>query len=59
LADEFQKKIDQAAAVVGQKNGYAAVLDKGNEAALKIVIYSNQSIDLTEQVIKEFDRQNK
>ena len=59
LADEFQKKIDQAASVVGQKNGYAAVLDKGNEAALKIVIYSNQSIDLTEQVIKEFNRQNK
>ena len=59
LADEFQKKIDQAAAAGGEKNGYAAVLDKGNDAALRIVIYANQSIDVTEQVIKEFDRQNK
>ncbi|MGH7232587.1 MAG: OmpH family outer membrane protein [Nitrospiraceae bacterium] len=59
LADEFQKKIDQAATAVGEKNGYAAVLDKGNDTTLRIVIYSSQSIDLTEQVIKEFDRQNK
>ncbi len=59
LADEYQKKIDQAAASVGEKNGYAAVLDKGSNASLRIVIYYNQAIDLTEQVIKEFDRQNK
>jgi outer membrane protein len=59
LADEYQKKIDQAATVVGEKNGYAAVIDKGSNASLRIVIYYNQAIDLTEQVIKEFDRQNK
>jgi outer membrane protein len=59
LAEEYQKKINQAAAVVGEKHGYAAVLDKGNDATLRIVIYANGSIDLTEHVIKEFDRQNK
>lgn len=59
LAEEYQKKIDQATAVVGEKNGLAAVLDKGNDATLKIVIYSSSAIDVTDQVIKEFDRQNK
>lgn len=59
LAEEYQKKIDQAAAAVGEKNGYALVLDKGNDAALRIVIYAHDSLDLTEQVLKEFDRQNK
>lgn len=59
MVDEYQKKIDQAAAVVAEKNGLAAVLDKGNESTLKIVIYANDSLDVTDQVIKEFDRQNK
>ena len=59
LADEYQKKINEAAAAVGEKNGYAAVLDKGNDATLRIVIYSDHTIDLTDQVIQEFDRLNK
>lgn len=59
LADEFQKKIDEAVAAVGGKQGYAAVVDKGNDTTLRIVIYSHPSIDLTDQVIKEFDRRNK
>ena len=29
------------------------------ESTLKIVIYASDSLDVTEQVIKEFDRQNK
>lgn len=59
LAEEYQKKINQATAAVGEKTGYALVLDKGNDATLRIVIYAHDSIDLTEQVLKEFDRQNK
>jgi outer membrane protein len=59
LVEEYQKKIDQAAAVVAEKNGLAAVLDKGNENTLRIVIYAHDSLDVTDQVIKEFDRQNK
>jgi outer membrane protein len=59
LADEYLKKIDQAAAVVAQKGSYAMVLDKGTDATLRIVIYANPTIDLTDQVIKEFDRQFK
>jgi len=59
IAGEYQKKIDQVAATVAQRNGFAAVLDKGNETSLRIVIYYHDAIDLTAQVIKEFDRRNK
>lgn len=59
LADEYQKKIDQAAAAVAEKAGFAVVLDKGNDATLRIVIYANGAIDITDQVVKEFDRRNK
>jgi outer membrane protein len=59
LADEYVKKIDQVTAALAQKAGYAMVLDKGTEATLRIVIYASPSIDLTDQVIKEFDRQFK
>ena len=59
MVEEYQIKIDQAAAAVAEKNGFAAVMDKGSESTLKIVIYASDSLDVTEQVIKEFDRQNK
>jgi outer membrane protein len=35
------------------------VVDKGSDATIKIVIYNKETIDLTDQVIREFDRQNK
>ena len=34
-------------------------MDKGSEQTVKIVIYHKDAIDITEQVIKEFDRVNK
>lgn len=59
LAEEYQKKIDQATAAVAEKGGYGVVLDKGSDATLRIVIYANSAIDLTDQVVKEFDRRFK
>ena len=59
LVEEYQKKIDQAAAAVAEKNGLAAILDRGSDNTIKIVIYAHDSLDLTDQVVKEFDRQNK
>lgn len=59
MVEEYQKKIDQAAAAVAERNGMAAVLDKGSDSTLRIVIYASDSLDVTDQVIKEFDRQNK
>jgi len=48
-----------AASAVAQKEGYTAVIDRGSESTVKIVVYGHPSVDLTEQIIKEFDRQNK
>jgi outer membrane protein len=59
LVDDYMKKISSATKSVAEKGGYTLVVDKGNEATLKIVIYAKDALDLTDQVIKEFDRQNK
>ncbi len=59
LVDEYMKKISQATQAVAEKNGFTLVVDKGSEQTIKIVIYNKDTIDLTEQVIKEFDRVNK
>jgi len=56
---EYSKKIYSAAQAVGMKAGYDAIIDKGGETAVKIVIYHQPALDLTNQVVKEFDRQNK
>ena len=56
---EYSKKVQDAAQVVAHKEGYIAVIDKGNDSVIKIVIYHQAVLDVTEQVIKEFDRQNK
>ncbi len=58
LIDEYMKKIATATQAVAQKGGFALVLDRGSEQTVKIVIYNKDTIDLTEQVIKEFDRIN-
>ena len=59
MVAEYSKKVQAAAQVVSQKEGYTAVVDKGNEAVMKIVIYHQPGLDITEQVVKEFDRENK
>src|SRR5215475_8273392 len=59
MVSEYMKKVQDAALVVAQREGYVAVIDKGNEGVLKIVIYHQSGLDVTEQVVKEFDRQNK
>ena len=59
LVDEYMKKIAAATQAVADKGGYQLVLDKGSEQTVKIVIFNKDTIDLTEQVIKEFDRTNK
>ena len=59
MVAEYSKKVQDAAQVVAQRDGYTAVIDKGNDGVIKIVIYHQPALDVTEQVIKEFDRQNK
>ncbi len=55
---EYAQKIAAAAQAVAQKEGYTAILDKGNEALIRIVLYHQPALDVTDSIIKEFDRQN-
>jgi outer membrane protein len=59
LVDDYMKKISAATQTVAEKGGFSLVVDKGSEQTVKIVIYNKDTIDLTDQVIKEFDRANK
>jgi outer membrane protein len=58
LVDDYMKRIASATQTVAEKAGFSLVVDKGSEQTVKIVIYSRDTIDLTDQVIKEFDRVN-
>ena len=59
LVDDYMKKIQVSTKAVAEKSGVVLVVDKGSDATIKIVIYNKETIDLTEQVIKEFDKLNK
>lgn len=59
LVDDYMKRISLATQTTAEKGGFSLVVDKGSEQTVKIVIYNKDTIDLTEQVIKEFDRTNK
>lgn len=56
---EYIKKVQDAAQAVAQREGYIAIIDRGNEAMLRIVIYHQPALDVTDLVVKEFDKQNK
>lgn len=58
LVDDYMKRISAATKTVAEKGGFALVVDRGSEQTVKIVIYNKDTIDLTDQVIKEFDRVN-
>jgi len=59
LVDDYMKKVQAATKVVAEKAGISLVVDKGSENTIKIVIYNRDTLDITDQVIREFDRQNK
>ncbi len=59
MVGEYSKRIADAAQVVAQKEGYLAILDKGNEALVRIVLYHHPGLDVTDLIVKEFDRQSK
>src|SRR6185295_9301950 len=58
LVDDYMKRISSATKTVAEKTGFALVVDRGSEQTVKIVIYHKDTIDITDQVIKEFDRVN-
>lgn len=58
MVADYAHKIAAAAQAVAQKESYTAILDKGNEALIRIVLYHQPALDVTDSIIKEFDRQN-
>ncbi|MBM4139166.1 MAG: OmpH family outer membrane protein [Nitrospira sp.] len=59
MVTEYSKKIADAAQVVAQKEGFIVVLDKGSESMLRIVLYHQPALDVTDLIVQEFDRQQK
>lgn len=59
LVQEYMKKIQAATSVVAKRHGFSLVVDKGSENTLKIVLYSRKGLDITGEVVKEFDRRYK
>jgi len=59
LVQEYMKKIEEATSVVAKRHGFDVVVDKGSENTLKIVLYHRDGLDLTNEVIKEFNKRFK
>lgn len=59
LVQEYMKKIEEATSAVASRHGFDVVIDKGSENTLKIVLFSRDGLDLTSEVVKEFDRRFK
>ena len=55
LMAEYMEKFRVATKAVAARQGFALVIDKGNEATLNIVLYSSQELDVTDDVLKEFE----
>ena len=56
LMVDYMKKIEGATKVVAERRGFSLVIDKGNEAIMQIVIYSAKGMDITDEVVKEFNQ---
>ncbi|MBI5192180.1 MAG: OmpH family outer membrane protein [Nitrospirae bacterium] len=51
--EEFNKNLEKIVKIFGEKDGYSMIL---NNPASNTVMYSKPSLDLTEQLIKEIDK---
>lgn len=56
LQQEYMHKIEKAVQSVASKRGITMVVHTGDSENIKIVVYRDPAIDITEAVIKEFDR---
>ncbi|MGB0910153.1 MAG: OmpH family outer membrane protein [Nitrospirales bacterium] len=59
LVQEYMKKIETATSTVAKRHGFAMVIDKGSATTLKIVLYAKRGLDITNEVVKEFDKRYK
>ena len=59
VLDDFNKNLEQIVRVIADKEKLSLVVEKGDNGAGALVIYSHPSLDLTDRVIKEVDRGTK
>ncbi len=59
LVQEYMQKIEAATKIVAKRHGFDIVVDKGSKSTLKIVLYHRDGLDLTNEVIKEFNKRFK
>ncbi len=53
--DEFNKSLEQVIRGIADREKITLVVEKGDNGAGALIIYSHPSLDLTERVIKELD----
>ena len=56
MVNEFLGKIQVVIKAVADRHGFSLVIDKGSGATLKIVLYSRKGLDITNEVVKEFNK---
>ena len=55
MVNEYMKKIEKATGVVAKRHGFSLVVDKGSETTFRIVLYNRKGLDITNEVVKEFN----
>jgi outer membrane protein len=56
VLDEFNKSLEQVVKGIAEKEKLSLVVEKGNDGAGALIVYSHPSLDLTDRVIKELDK---
>lgn len=56
MVSEYMGKIEKATEAVAERHGFSMVIDQGSNTTLKIVLYARKGLDITNDVVKEFDK---
>lgn len=56
IVKEYMKKIESVTKSIAEKHGFSLILDEGSETTLKIVLYSRSGLNITNEVLKEFNK---
>lgn len=54
ILEEFNKGLEEIVKRIAEKNGYTFVFDRNSEGG--VLLYAAQSLDITDEVIKEYDK---
>jgi outer membrane protein len=56
VLEDFNKSLEQIVKAIADREKFSLIVEKGDNGAGALVIYSHPSLDLTDRVIKELDR---